>query len=212
MFKLIGMEGADGCGKDTVADIVAKMICGRKINFPCDDTVTGPMIRSYLRGEWGNDSDLTEYQKALALQSLMITNRMEMMPEIEALKNENTPVVLARYWQSAWVYGQLDGLPPEFLFRTHLTMIPPDLSILLDVDPEESMRRRAARDGDLPPERYEGKLEVVRGAVDLYREIWADGDYHVGGSWHVVDANRPILEVVGDVVNLVFQSMQEVGG
>jgi thymidylate kinase len=167
---LIVIEGCDGSGKSTVAENMAQRLGCRVLSFPNDAGVTGPMIRSYLRQEWwihrafdseGNDCRNLQYPfrppvdcvgDALVFQALHIANRMEVMPKLQAAAADYTPyhavnLILARYWQSGWVYGQLDGLDPQWLRDVHQGMAQPTLNILLDLDPQTAMKRRADRDG-----------------------------------------------------------------
>ena len=201
---IVAICGADGCGKTTVAEAVAKALDCEVIAFPNDAAFTGPAIRAYLRREWsvrlpgGTTGDYAEtHTGALAFQALQIANRMELMPRLRRAKEHGYNLVLARYWQSAWVYGQLDGLPAEWLEWVHSEMVQPHVSILLDAPAEECMRRRAARDGTSAPERYEGKLDFTRRVVELYRALWAKDP---GAAWRVVDATQSFANVVADAV------------
>jgi thymidylate kinase len=185
------VEGADGCGKTTVAKAIANYLSCRLLHFPDDEAVTGPMIREYLKNEWSIACEKrNRLRSALAFQALQVANRMEHMTDLERCADHPTRhIVLARYWQSGWVYGQLDGLDGEWLRRMHKTMAEPDLSILLDIEPKTSMDRRAARDGELPPERYEGKVEFTTKVVQLYRDLWPTT------SGVIVDANDTLRNV-----------------
>lgn len=213
---LICIEGSDGSGKSSVAEALAKKLRGKVISFPNDAGYTGPMIRAYLRREWfvtnGNvvpvqtQNDYKSHQvridksSALAFQALQIANRMEVMDQLIDAVDEGHPchgnIVLARYWQSGWVYGRLDGLDPEWLLAVHKTMAQPHMNILLDITPEESMRRRASRDGELPPERYEGKLDLTTKVIELYRKLWRGRGGTEPFEWPVVDANASFDAVV----------------
>jgi thymidylate kinase len=201
---LIVIEGADGCGKDSVADAVAKEIGASRMNFPNDRGVTGPAIREYLKKKWWVSrvapGEYDDHLSALAFQALQIANRMEFMGQLErASEHGETPLVLARYWQSAWVYGQLDGLDPTFLVRVHEYMAQANLNILLSATAETCMARRSKRDGDLIPERYEGKLDFTRKVAALYDKLWSDTTAFEG-RWDIVNAEQPLEKVVGDIM------------
>ena len=200
---IICIEGADGCGKTSVAEAVAKALGCDVIPFPNDDEpMTGPMIREYLQKKWEvagvNGWTAPPLLSALAFQCVQVANRMALMPMLRAAKRDGRNLVLARYWQSGWVYGQLDGLPAVWLHGVHATMVQPDLNVLLDAPAEACMERRAARDGALAPERYEGKLDFTRRVVELYRELWRG--FAPLDSWRVVDASRPFADVIADVI------------
>jgi len=210
---LIVIEGADACGKDTVAKSLAERIGAEIVNFPHDDSVTGPLIRSYLRKEWrvedvvGGPIILQENKKlmdALVFQALQVTNRIEVLPWVVDHLRKGTPVILVRYWQSGWVYGQLDGLSDEFLTVTHKLMPQAQLNILLDSSVETTAYRLRLR-GD-PPERYEYP-EFHDKVLSMYRTLW--GSYKYDPRWVTVDATKAVSDVIAAVTRHVTKSVCE---
>lgn len=203
---IIVIEGPDGCGKTTVGEALAKRLDCRLISFPDDSAFTGPAIRSYLRRRWSVSTSISAEKVfdpgPVVLQALMVANRMERMAEIREHERSGEDLVLVRYWQSAWVYGQLDGLPVDFLENVHADMVRPDVSILLDLDAEACLERRAKRDGARPPERYEGDLERTRRIVGLYRSLW-DPQIMTAVWCPVVDASGSFESVCADVEDTV---------
>ena len=206
-------EGIDASGKDTVADVVADALDGKKINFPDREAVTGPLIDGYLKNKWSLRNELGEEMSkpyaALMHQALQVTNRMERMDELEEVAGSpDEHVVAVRYYQSGWVYGQLDGVEPTFLKRVHGTMARPDLHLLLDVSVDVAIKRMQER-GDAP-ERYENPQKMLM-AAELYRELWekkgaedAD-DNGWWDTWRVVDADQDFGSVLGDVFGHVME-------
>jgi len=216
---IVCIEGADGSGKSVVAHEVGKALGGCDvISFPNDAARTGPLIRSYLRREWVIADRLGERlgggpvndhaAGALAFQALQIANRMELMPRLLDAKKRNIDLVLCRYQQSAWVYGQLDGLPRDWLELVHEAMVQPDANILLDASPKTCVDRRQARDGVTAPERYEGRLELVGQIVASYRDLWraAIDRRKASESWFIVDAERPLDEVIASVLGAIEEA------
>lgn len=212
---LIVIEGFDGCGKDTVARAVARFLGCPVQSFPDDSSPhTGAAIRSYLKREWhvrardgegALDAEAAAQLGAKALQSLALANRLERFDLLaNAVGDGENNLVCARYWPSGWVYGQLDGLDRAWIDATNAPFPDADLAVLLDLDPETCLARRQARDGQLAPERYEGKLEIARRGVELYRELW-NGRTLVDEytEWRLVDASQPVELVVADVLALV---------
>lgn len=197
---LFAVEGLDGCGKSSVAEALAKRLGGRVLSFPNGAGYTGEAIRSYLRGEWAvrrhpeeDGYGVDPHLSALVSQSLFLANRMEVMPQLQGAATEASHIVLSRYWQSGWVYGTLDGLSPAWLAEVHKGVAQPQINFLLDVTPETAMKRRAARDGALPPERFERKLEQYQRAAGLYRCLWSA---HPDVAWPQIDAERPLDQVI----------------
>lgn len=213
VVMLIVVEGSDGCGKSSVVTALAGILKCGEMSFPNDEGYTGKAIRAYLKRRWWvgvpAPGERDDQLGALAFQALQITNRMEVMPRLLlAAKSPLTAesLVLARYWQSGWVYGQLDGLDADWLARIHTTMAQPQVNLLLDLPAEEAMRRRAARDGALSPERYEGKRYFTTLVVSLYRDLWTRNRLAVPGrrnDWAVIDATKPLGEVTLQCLKII---------
>lgn len=205
-MALINIEGPDGSGKDAVADACAKRIGDiERLNFPNDNSPSGKLIRDYLKGEWAAYSRPSLSARpaisALAFQSLQLTNRMEVFDRLMRAQSAGSMgehLIIARYWQSGWVYGQLDGLDGDYLERLHSGLPSPTVNILLRTTAETCMARRAKRDGAVAPERYEGKMAKTLDIVRLYNELWQR--YQSLATWRVVDAEQPLDDVVEDVL------------
>lgn len=209
----IVVEGFDGCGKDTVAKLVAQHIGGKVVTFPHDAALTGPAIRSYLRKEWStireavasDGSPIVEEDKqlsALLFQCAHMTNKLELTPALmQTARSPTMHAVLSRYHASAWVYGQLDGLPAPFLELVHVCLAPAAAWLLLDAPADVLLARQQGRDGAKAPDRYEGQRALCERGVALYRELWQRRPWQ--GAWHVVDATQPVGSVFKDVCSLL---------
>jgi thymidylate kinase len=171
---LIVLEGIDGCGKTYHATQLAEHLGCKTLAFPDYSSDTGRLIKAYLKREWWVDGDLFEdvldHAQAVALQTMMLANRLEHYEELhQAAGSHSNHLVLQRYWQSGWVYGQIDGLDPRWLRDIHRTLPAADVTIILSVDPSEALRRQAKRGA--PLERYEGHLGILKKADDLYHRL-----------------------------------------
>jgi thymidylate kinase len=207
---LVVIEGADGVGKDTVADAVAAGLGWQRLNFPNDGAVTGPLIRQYLRKQWWVERVAAAHDAqagALEFQALQIVNRLEsqaLLEEAAKPKLRTGNLIAVRYWQRGWVYGKLDGLDVGFLERSASFFPYPTLSILLDAPADVCMERCRTRPSGKHLERYEMRLEAMRRTVDLYRQLWATRA--TCAAWPCVDANRESRAVVADVLDLVTRT------
>lgn len=188
---IIAIEGIDASGKATQSKIIAERAKGVVVAFPTYSTPAGQAILGNVRDEWSAMVRLGDLPwvdgkvNALVLQALMTINRFEMLPAIQALRDAGTPVIFDRYYASAVVYGVDDGLDRSWIELIQAQLPEPDAFIYLDVDPEESVRRRPER-----RDRYEkepGKMERVRRG---YLNLWLE---HQGDKrWQVVDGDAPI--------------------
>ena len=170
---LICFEGIDGSGKSTIAEEVAQRIDANVLTFPRYDSPTGILIKDYLRGAWDSADSGLRVDAARTFQSLNIANRMEVMPQLYSARGHaRTHLVVVRYWQSGWVYGQMDGLEPQWLLDVNGCMAMPDISFLVDVASATALKRQQERDPNAKPERYEGTLGKLETAKQLYAQLW----------------------------------------
>lgn len=138
--------------------------------------------------------------RALVLQSLMTTNRLEV---IDLLKSHaghpDRHLVLDRYFASGLVYGASDGLDLDYLIDIHRALPPADLWVLINIPSDESVRRRPERRDEY--ERRAGFMAKVGAAyVSLFNGIEAS---QIGGSWQMVDGLGTPDEVHAKIMALV---------
>jgi dTMP kinase len=183
---LIAFEGLDQSGKQTQAErlrdrLTAAGRTGRLLSFPDYDTAIGSEIGRGLRGEREYGADV--------MQLLYVANRYEKKGEIAAAVEAGTIIVCDRYLASSIAYGEAQGLDVNWLTDIQKYLPQPDLTILLDIPPEVSARRKTA-DRD----RYERDLVLLGRVRDSYlRQARATG------AWIRLDADRNRDDVAADV-------------
>ena len=194
---IVAIEGPKGVGKTAVATAVAQETNSELWAFPNYDTPTGRLIKDILLGHHESEKD-----KALILQSLMTVNRLEHANRLQPNKPGDLDRVVARYWQSAWVYGQIDGLPRDWLIAIERGTPRAHVNILLDAPIDVIRQRRVSR--VKAQDIYEDRLGVE---MELYRELWHQPPRRKGGEiWIIVDANRPLGRVVDEIARIVEAS------
>lgn len=195
---IVAIEGIDGCGKSTQAKELARRFKGsgyervETLHFPDYSTKTGQTILSLLKKEWGTYASELMVEspqiRALVLQSLMTTNRLEHFEMLKRWQLDNEGVlVLDRYYGSGLVYGECDGLDREFLTNIHKA-VPAAKFVYLDIPADESTTRRPERRDEY--ESRPGFMKVVRAK---YLEIADLRD------WSVVDGVGTVEEVADRV-------------
>lgn len=148
--KLICLEGGDGAGKATQSKLLAERLNGHRIAFPRYETPVGAEILANLKSELvtaylSRFATNEEFTSALVRQALFTFDRYLATAEIEAKLAAGIHVVLDRYWLSGVIFGASDGLDAKMLEAVHQRLPQPDLWLLLDVSPEESIKRRPER-------------------------------------------------------------------
>jgi len=208
-------EGINGSGKTTVAKAIAERLQCNLIEFPNYNSPSGKLIKEYLESLWRVETfalattSSSSYASAMAFQALNVANRMEIMPSLVAAQGDRTNhLVLTRYWQSGWVYGQMDGLDRNWLLNIHRAMTRPDISFLVNTLPEVAMERLTSRDSGLRARRYEDKLGKLQQAAKLYNELWSNVQYNFGGHL-VIDGGKKPEEVFDSTASFIDTHRRE---
>lgn len=181
---LIALEGLDQSGKQTQAELLRDRLTARGrafrlLSFPDYATVIGAEIGRALRGERAYGPDV--------MQLLYVANRYEWKQAIVDATQAGTILVCDRYLASSVAYGEAQGLDAAWLLEIQKYLPQPDVTILLDIPPEVSARRKSA-DRD----KYERDLALLARVRDSYLRQAARG-------WVRIDADRDRDAVAADV-------------
>lgn len=151
MPLFIVFEGIDGAGLTTHATLTEKFLqrMGFKVLLTKEPTdgLIGGLIRAALRKEWTADP--------ATLQLLFAADRSRHVKKVikPALK-KGVHVISDRYLFSSLAYGSLN-LNVEWLKTVNSPFPLPDITFLLDISPEEAVKR----------------IKGERFAVELFEEI-----------------------------------------
>jgi len=186
---LIAFEGLDQSGKQTQAERLRDRLIGagrqvRLLSFPAYETPIGIEIRHALAGarDWGAD----------VMQLLYIANRYEARPMIERELAQGTVLVCDRYAASSIAYGETQGLDAAWLREVQRHLPEPDITFLLDIDPDVSARRKTTE-----RDKYERDLALLGRVRASYLRQAASG------RWVRLDADRDRGAVADDVFDAV---------
>jgi len=203
----IAFEGIDHCGKFTQLHKVRNWLeeNGYSVSFygePNDQSsLIGKRIRQILQHEIPAPDPL-EFQRMFVIdraQNLICFLR-------PALENGHV-MLLERYALSTLAFGMLNT-PAEDLIELHRqilgpNVIWPDINLVIDISPEESIRRIAARKGERP-QLFE-KLEKLRIVRQNYIELSKRNDI---GRTIIVSGEKTPEEVFGDIQPIIFAAIK----
>jgi dTMP kinase len=182
---LIVFEGLDQSGKQTQAEALRDLVIARGrecrlLSFPDYETAIGGEISKALHGERDYAAD--------TLQLLYIANRYEKRAAIEAALAAGTVVICDRYMASSIAYGEAQDLDPAWLADAQKFLPRPDLTIVLDIAPEDAVERKASN-----RDKYERDLALLSRVRESYRRQAAQP------GWLVLDGRRAKSDVAADV-------------
>jgi dTMP kinase len=191
---LIAFEGLDQSGKQTQAEMLRDRLTAegrpvRLLSFPDYTTPIGAEIGRALQGTRDYGADV--------MQLLYIANRYEWKAEILREKAGGTVVVCDRYLASSVAYGEAHGLDPVWLHDAQRHLPRPDVTVLLDIRPATSARRKTAE-----RDKYESDLALLGRVRDSYLRQAAQS------GWALLDAERDRNAVAADVWGAVAMVLQ----
>jgi dTMP kinase len=172
--KLIVVDGIDQSGKKTQTLMLARKI--QKLgyhtsiwSFPDYATPLGRQLKLYLAGRIRFDFH--------AVHLLYAANKWENAASISRETELGHIVIVNRYTPSNLAYGIAHGLSPNWLEPLETDLPKPDLTLILDVSPEVSFKRkRHLRDV------HEENLSYLHKVRDIYLRL---AKKH---RWRIIDA------------------------
>lgn len=195
--RFIAFEGGDASGKTTQAERVASKINAVFTREP-GGTPVGESLRSILLNPI---SPLALRTEAL----LMAASRAQLVQEvINPTLTKGQHVVTDRYISSSLAYqGYASGLPIDevlslSLFATEELI--PDLTVLIDLPVEESMKRRDKNPDRFEQENIEFHERVRNGYLEMAR---TNSD-----KWIVINGTKSQENVAKDVDQAILDRLQ----
>ncbi len=190
----ITFEGIDGCGKSTQAKLLLENLRNLGIDVfwtkEPGGTELGKMVREILLKFNGDIDTLTEFL-------LFASDRSYHVKEIIRELSKGKVVISERFKDSSIAYqGYGGGLSINFIERIHreITILEPDLTILLDISPLTSIKRVKN------PDRIEKKgidyLDRVRNGYLILSKIYKN-------RYMIFDGEKEKSELAKEIFDLV---------
>ncbi|MGI1691633.1 dTMP kinase [Thermoanaerobacter uzonensis] len=196
--KFISFEGIDGCGKTTQIKFLEEYLLKQGYNILVlrepGGTKVGEKVRDILLDKNNFISPVTEMLLYASSRAQLMEEKI--LPAIE----EGKIVLLDRFVDSSYVYqGYARGLGIEKvkIVNEIATMgILPDLTIYIDITPEEAMKRRGKREADrLERESWDFHKKVREGYIKLIKEF-PQRFVFIDGMQELMKVHQGILDVV----------------
>ena len=140
---LLALEGVDGCGKSTQAELLAAALRerGLEVVLTCEPTTSplGQQIREYFQGP---DRYLSPKEEL----NLFMADRREHVAEvIDPALAEGKIVITDRYYYSSVAYQGALGLDPDrILAQNEVLAVRPDLAVILTLPVAQALERLSA--------------------------------------------------------------------
>jgi dTMP kinase len=192
---LVVLEGIDQAGKMTQARALeqaahaAGLACAVR-HYPDYETRIGALIRAFLADGVALD--------ARARCMLFAANRWEKDAELRHLCETHALVCVDRYTASNVVYGTSQGVDESWLWGLESGLLAADLTVLVDIEPDESRRRKARERDD-----YERDSRLLDAARAHYARLAR------GAGWARIDGARAAGVVTRDLVAVVHERLGE---
>jgi dTMP kinase len=203
--RFVSFEGIEGCGKTTQIGILSEYLKSRNIPFTVTrepgGTAVGEGIRKILlHSETIHLTAASELLLFYASRSQNITEKI-----IPSLKQGDI-VICDRFYDASMAYqGYGRGIPLDFIEKvTDLVCGDhrPELTILLDIDPQIGLARARARNHGRSED--EGRFEMEE--IEFYSRI-RNGYLALAKREpqriHIVEADRAIEEIHRDILKLL---------
>jgi dTMP kinase len=137
---IIVLEGLDGCGKSTLAALLASALDAQLLSSSAGQLASVRATCDALHGPSGLSRQLY-YTYAVSLVS----------EQARGLAATGTPVVIDRYWASTLVYAHTACTDAPWLPEVAQRLVPADLTVLLDLDVERRRERLIRRSPQQDP-------------------------------------------------------------
>ena len=202
--RFITLEGGEGAGKSTQIQVVKDYLltCGNDVVVTREPggTSEGQEIRNLLvSGDKDKWSPLSETLLILADRAAHLER------VIRPALAEGKYVVCDRFFDSTKAYqGVAGGLGLDVIHNLQQPVLGttlPDVTLLLDIDPEKGLRRAQERGGEL---RFESKtLAYHRTLRNAFMDFAAQEPDRI----FVIDADRDVEAVSADILSVLDERL-----
>jgi len=200
--RFVSFEGIEGCGKTTQIALLSEVLTQRSIPHSVTrepgGTAVGEGIRKILL-----HSETMHLTAAAELLLFYASRSQNILEKIEPSLAQGEVVICDRFYHASMAYqGYGRGIPIDFIEK--LTELVcgnrrPEITILLDIEPEVGLTRARARNSNRAEDEGRFEMEDVQFYTKIrngYLELAAREPERI----HVINADRSIEEVHHDIL------------
>ena len=197
----VSFEGIEGCGKTTQIALLSEQLTAKAIPHTITREPGGTPVGEEIRPILLN-SDTTDLTAAAELLLFYASRHQNIVENIKPALERGDVVISDRYFDSSLAYqGYGRGLPLDFiegLTDQICGTCRPDVTFLLDIEPETGLTRAKERNKQQSEDegRFEAETLQFYGRV---RQGYLELAGRPGGRIRVIEGNRPVEAVGLDV-------------
>lgn len=200
--RFVSFEGIEGCGKTTQISLLSDVLTQRNIPHSVTrepgGTAVGEGIRKILL-----HSETIHLTAAAELLLFYASRSQNILEKIEPSLEKGEVVICDRFYHASMAYqGYGRGIPIDFIEKlTDLVcgQRRPEVTILLDIEPEIGLARARARNSKRKEDEGRFEMEDV-GFYSRIRNGYLELASRERDRIRVIPANRPIEEIHRDVL------------
>jgi len=191
----IVIEGLDGSGKTTQADILSKKL-SENHKVLCTAEPSQGKIGSFIRnGCLYEEKRLPKEAEAL----LFAADRIEhMQNEIAPALAEDKIVICDRYIYSSLAYQGSTGLSLDWIKTINARSLQSDVSLFIDVSPEQVLERLQRKKSVMET------LETQQKVREVYLQFVENGELIL------IDGNKPMEDVAEALYSVVLSLLKKI--
>jgi dTMP kinase len=191
----IAIEGVDGAGSSTQTWLLVNWLAEKGYSAV---TTKEPNPDGEIRGAIRHA--LRERSPIPELDALLFAaDRVDHVERfIKSWLKSKKIVVSDRYLESSIAYQTSQGLSEKWVLSINQLAIPPDITIILDVDPVISLKRKG-----VVSERFENVKFLSK-----VRKKFLERAEKMG--YHVIDASKPLQDVHKEILRAVLPLLEKV--
>lgn len=189
--RFIVFEGIDGCGKSTQLKHLGDSLRLQGYEVVETREPTDGLYGQRIRALYRNRSAATPQEEL----ELFIQDRREHIEQVIRPSLDEGKIVLCdRYFFSTAAYQGAAGCDPEEIIALHRFAPVPDLAIIFEIEPRESIRRITETRGEQPND-FE-QIESLEKVDSIFSQMDLPYMVRIDGSAPEHEVHRHVLELV----------------